>query len=78
MLTIDDDFSSCSAGNCWFLVPIFAPFLGTIIGVMVYQMMVGFHMEGDARDKREAEQQNERVRLTSITTNDHNKEKEES
>ncbi|KAG7264321.1 hypothetical protein CRUP_009943, partial [Coryphaenoides rupestris] len=64
--------------NCWFLVPIFAPFLGTIIGVVVYQMMVGFHMEGEFRDKREAEEQNERVRLTSITANDHNKEKEVS
>ncbi|XP_056157900.1 aquaporin-3a [Lampris incognitus] len=60
--------------QCWFLVPIFAPFLGTIIGVMVYQLMVGFHVEGEARDKENQQQENERVRLTNITTNDNLKE----
>ncbi|CAL8329798.1 unnamed protein product [Arctogadus glacialis] len=67
-----------TARNCWFLVPIFAPFLGSIIGVVVYQMMVGYHVEGEVRDRREAQQQNERERLNSISTNDHNKEKEVS
>ncbi|KAM4617023.1 aquaporin-3a [Polymixia lowei] len=60
--------------NCWFLVPIFAPFLGTIIGVIVYQLLVGFHVEGEARDKELAQQEHERVRLTNITTNDVSKE----
>ncbi|KAJ3604598.1 hypothetical protein NHX12_029338 [Muraenolepis orangiensis] len=67
--------------NCWFLVPIFAPFLGTIIGVIVYQMMVGFHIEGNVRDQQELDERNERVHLTNVTTNDHNsdnKEKESS
>ncbi|XP_053466218.1 aquaporin-3a [Ictalurus furcatus] len=40
--------------NYWFLVPIFAPFLGTIIGVILYQLMVGWHTEGDTRDKQKA------------------------
>lgn len=45
-------FLSNRYGSYWFLVPIFAPFLGTIIGVIVYQLMVGWHTEGEARDKR--------------------------
>ncbi|KAL6465521.1 hypothetical protein MHYP_G00256540 [Metynnis hypsauchen] len=45
-------------GNCWFLVPIFAPFLGSIVGVIVYQLMVGWHVEGEARDKKKATEDN--------------------
>lgn len=52
-------------------MPIFAPFLGTIIGVMIYQLMVGFHVEGDVRDKKEEEQEN--VHLTNVTTNENTK-----
>ncbi|KAF7651431.1 hypothetical protein LDENG_00111280 [Lucifuga dentata] len=63
-----------TARNCWFLVPIFAPFLGTIIGVAIYQLMVGFHVEGEVRDPMSREQENERVRLTNVTTNDNPKE----
>ncbi|XP_054629142.1 aquaporin-3a isoform X2 [Dunckerocampus dactyliophorus] len=58
--------------NGWFLVPVFAPFLGTIIGVIIYQMMVGFHEEGEVRDQRAAEE--ESVRLTNVGTNDKSKE----
>lgn len=47
-------FLSNSHKNYWFLVPIFAPFLGTIIGVILYQLMVGWHTEGDTRDKQKA------------------------
>ncbi|XP_076016008.1 aquaporin-3a [Genypterus blacodes] len=60
--------------NGWFLVPVFAPFLGTIIGVVIYQLMVGFHVEGEVRDRKEAQQDNERVRLTNVTSNDTPKE----
>uniref|UniRef100_A0A3B4UZQ4 Aquaporin-3 n=1 Tax=Seriola dumerili TaxID=41447 RepID=A0A3B4UZQ4_SERDU len=49
--------------NGWFLVPIFAPFLGTFIGVIIYQLMVGFHVEGEIRDKKTLEEEN--VRLTN-------------
>lgn len=59
--------------NCWFLVPIFAPFIGSIIGVMIYQLMVGFHTEGEARDKKERPGQ-ENVRLTNIASKDNAKE----
>ncbi|XP_062310445.1 aquaporin-3-like [Osmerus eperlanus] len=61
-----------SAHDYWFLVPIFAPFLGTIFGVMVYQFMVGFHQEGEVRDK--ARMSDERVKLTNVSSsNDQSK-----
>uniref|UniRef100_A0A3P8TJ75 Aquaporin-3 n=1 Tax=Amphiprion percula TaxID=161767 RepID=A0A3P8TJ75_AMPPE len=59
--------------NGWFLVPVFAPFLGTIIGVMVYQLMVGFHVEGEVRDQKEGTEQ-ENVRLTNVHSNNDSKE----
>lgn len=58
----------------WFLVPIIAPFIGAVIGVMVYQLMVGFHVEGEARDRKTPKPENERVRLTNVATNDNSKE----
>lgn len=39
-------------------MPIFAPFIGSIIGVLVYQLMVGLHVEGEARDKKKAAEDN--------------------
>ena len=36
----------------WFLVPLFAPFLGAVQGVVVYQLMVGYNMEGEERIQR--------------------------
>ncbi|TSN86106.1 Aquaporin-3 [Bagarius yarrelli] len=54
-----------SMGNYWFLVPIFAPFLGTIIGVILYQLMVGWHTEGEARDKKK-ETEDLNVKLNDI------------
>lgn len=62
-----------TARKGWFLVPIFAPFLGTIIGVMVYQLMVGFHVEGEIRDQKEGTEQ-ENVRLTNVHSNNDSKE----
>lgn len=47
-------------------MPIFAPFIGAIVGVMVYQLMVGFHVEGEARDRRAAIE--ETVKLNDVTT----------
>ncbi|XP_038125784.1 aquaporin-3a [Cyprinodon tularosa] len=54
--------------NGWFLVPLCAPFLGAIIGTMIYQVMVGFHIEGEFRDRQEAKEQEENLQLT-VTTN---------
>ncbi|XP_031165027.1 aquaporin-3-like [Sander lucioperca] len=60
-----------TAGQGWFLVPISAPFIGSIIGTIIYQLMVGFHTEGEARDQKIAI--DESVRLTNVTTNDKTK-----
>ncbi|XP_078106627.1 aquaporin-3-like [Sander vitreus] len=60
-----------TAGQGWFLVPISAPFIGSIIGTLIYQLMVGFHTEGEARDQKVAI--DESVRLTNVTTNDKTK-----
>lgn len=62
-----------TARKGWFLVPIFAPFIGTLIGVMVYQLMVGFHVEGEIRDQKEGTEQ-ENVRLTNVHSNNDSKE----
>uniref|UniRef100_A0A3Q0REZ5 Aquaporin-3 n=1 Tax=Amphilophus citrinellus TaxID=61819 RepID=A0A3Q0REZ5_AMPCI len=62
-----------TARDCWFLVPIFAPFLGALIGVIIYQLMVGFHTEGEARDKTDGTAQ-ENVRLTNVASKDNSKE----
>ena len=61
------------ANAYWFFVPIFAPFIGAVLGVMVYQLMVGYHVEGEAREKKEEEEkeeQDERLKLSSLTTKD--------
>ncbi|KAI7812909.1 aquaporin-3a [Triplophysa rosa] len=58
-----------TAGDCWFLVPIFAPFLGSIIGVIVYQLMVGWHMEGEVRD-RKMRGTDENIKLNDVTSKD--------
>ncbi|KAL0162950.1 hypothetical protein M9458_042346 [Cirrhinus mrigala] len=52
-----------SANSYWSFVPIFAPFIGAMFGVLVYQLMVGYHVEGEARDKRQAEEREEKERL---------------
>ncbi|KAK9522625.1 hypothetical protein VZT92_019075 [Zoarces viviparus] len=54
--------------NGWFLVPVFAPFLGTIVGVIIYQVMVGFHVEGEVRDNEGLKEEN--VQLTDVADND--------
>uniref|UniRef100_A0A673WC65 Aquaporin-3 n=1 Tax=Salmo trutta TaxID=8032 RepID=A0A673WC65_SALTR len=55
----------------WFFVPIFAPFIGAVVGMMVYQLMLGYHVEGKAREKREEEEkeeQEEMLKLSSLST----------
>nr|XP_040051653.1 aquaporin-3-like [Gasterosteus aculeatus aculeatus] len=59
--------------NGWFLVPVCAPFLGTIVGVVIYQLMVGFHVEGEARDFKSKLE--ESVALTDVPKNEKTNEK---
>ncbi|KAK6492342.1 aquaporin-3-like [Huso huso] len=54
-----------TTGPHWWWVPIFAPFLGAFIGVLVYQFMVGFHTEGEAKDSAR-EDNEENVKLSNI------------
>ncbi|KAL6470675.1 hypothetical protein MHYP_G00217940 [Metynnis hypsauchen] len=58
-----------TANDYWFFVPIFAPFFGTVVGVLVYQLMVGFHVEGEARDRGEAvaREEKDRLKLSNVT-----------
>ncbi|XP_051971393.1 aquaporin-3a [Xyrauchen texanus] len=56
-----------TARECWFLVPIFAPFLGSIIGVIVYQLMVGWHTEGEANDKKNKDME-ESLKLNDVSS----------
>ncbi|ROL51400.1 Aquaporin-3 [Anabarilius grahami] len=58
-----------TARECWFLVPIFAPFIGSVIGVLVYQLMVGWHVEGEARDKKNKATE-ESLKLNDIASKD--------
>uniref|UniRef100_A0AAR2IX08 Aquaporin-3 n=1 Tax=Pygocentrus nattereri TaxID=42514 RepID=A0AAR2IX08_PYGNA len=61
--------NSAWANDYWFFVPIFAPFFGTVVGVLVYQLMVGFHVEGEARDRGEAvaREEKDRLKLSNVT-----------
>uniref|UniRef100_A0A8C9V4W2 Aquaporin-3 n=2 Tax=Scleropages formosus TaxID=113540 RepID=A0A8C9V4W2_SCLFO len=56
-----------SAGSYWFFVPIFGPFIGAFFGVVVYQLMVGFHVEQESRQKQQAEE--ERLKLSNVASN---------
>ncbi|KAK2827566.1 hypothetical protein Q7C36_018492 [Tachysurus vachellii] len=54
-----------TVNDYWFFVPIFAPFIGALVGVLVYQLMVGYHLEGEAQEREEAEAHKQKVRLKS-------------
>ncbi|KAG9354324.1 hypothetical protein JZ751_001029 [Albula glossodonta] len=57
-----------TAKSYWFFVPIFAPFLGTVVGVIVYQLMVGFHVEGEVREREQKEEEGRM--LSNVTSKD--------
>lgn len=57
------------ANAYWFFVPVCAPFVGAIVGVIIYQLMIGYHLEGEAREKQKKEEE-ERFKLSSVTAND--------
>ncbi|NP_001159593.1 aquaporin-3b [Danio rerio] len=61
-----------SAESYWSFVPVFAPFIGAVFGVMVYQLMVGCHVKGEERDKREAveREEKERLKLSAVSDKD--------
>uniref|UniRef100_A0A3P8RST5 Aquaporin-3 n=1 Tax=Amphiprion percula TaxID=161767 RepID=A0A3P8RST5_AMPPE len=56
-----------TANTYWFFVPICAPFFGAVVGVLMYQLMIGYHLEGE--EKQEQREEEERFKLSNITTN---------
>ncbi|XP_039615087.1 aquaporin-3b [Polypterus senegalus] len=56
-----------TAGNNWWWVPILAPFFGAFAGVIVYQFMVGFHVEGMSKQKKQSE---ENIKLSNASSKD--------
>ena len=42
---------------------IFAPFIGAVVGMTLYQLMVGYHVEGEAREKGEEEEKDLELKL---------------
>ncbi|XP_034403120.1 aquaporin-3-like [Cyclopterus lumpus] len=58
------------ANTYWFFVPICAPFLGAVVSVLCYQLMIGYHLEGEVKKKQEEEEEEERLKHSSTTTNE--------
>lgn len=52
-----------TAGNYWFWIPIFAPLLGSILGILVYQLMIGIHFEPKEQSSPAGE---ENVKLANV------------
>lgn len=48
-----------SANTYWFFVPICAPFLGAVVGVLMYQLMIGYHLERDVQEKQKMKDEEE-------------------
>ncbi|XP_051268136.1 aquaporin-3-like [Dicentrarchus labrax] len=58
-----------TAHTYWFFVPICAPFLGAVVGVLMYQLMIGYHLEREVQEKLKKEEE-DRFELSNITTNE--------
>ncbi|XP_074546345.1 aquaporin-3-like [Halichoeres trimaculatus] len=57
--------------SCWFLVPLCAPFLGAVVGVLMYQLMMGYHTEGEVQESQKKEEEEEgRFKLCNTETNE--------
>ncbi|XP_059213872.1 aquaporin-3-like [Centropristis striata] len=58
-----------TANTYWFFVPICAPFLGAVVGVLIYQLMIGYHLEGKVQEKQKEEKE-EGLKLSDVTANE--------
>ncbi|KAM3599228.1 uncharacterized protein V6R79_002289 [Siganus canaliculatus] len=47
------------ANTYWFWVPICGPFLGAVVGVLMYQLMIGYHLERKVQEKQKEEETEE-------------------
>lgn len=68
-ITVFIHLFSYRANNYWFFVPICAPFLGAVVGVLMYQLMIGYHLEVEVQ-KKQRETEEERFKLSNVTTNE--------
>ncbi|XP_043934006.1 aquaporin-3-like [Protopterus annectens] len=57
-----------TAGSHWWWVPIISPFIGTVIGTAVYQIMIGIHVELDVPASPSTPE--EAVKLAKIKANE--------
>ncbi|XP_070706203.1 aquaporin-3-like [Pempheris klunzingeri] len=58
-----------TANTYWFVVPLCAPFLGAVLGVLMYQLMIGHHLEGEVQ-KKQKKTEEERFKLSTVTNNE--------
>ncbi|KAM6975798.1 aquaporin-3-like [Tautogolabrus adspersus] len=61
-----------TANTYWFFVPACAPFLGAAVGVLIYQLMIGYHLEGEGEvqeEQKEEEAEEERLKLSNTANN---------
>ncbi|KAI4816214.1 hypothetical protein KUCAC02_008549 [Chaenocephalus aceratus] len=57
-----------TANTYWFFVPLCAPFVGAAVGVLIYQLLIGYHLEGEVQRKQKEEE--ERSKRSNMTTNE--------
>ncbi|XP_077202704.1 aquaporin-7-like [Paroedura picta] len=53
------------AGNCWWWIPIVAPTLGSIVGILVYQILIDFHNRPSLEPGDETEKKN--LEIVTVT-----------
>ncbi|KAG7498187.1 aquaporin-3-like [Solea senegalensis] len=56
------------ANTYWFFVPTCVPFLGAMVGVLMYQLMIGHHLEGEVQEKQKEEE--ERLKLSTVSASE--------
>ncbi|XP_061763383.1 aquaporin-3-like [Nerophis ophidion] len=60
-----------NVNNYWFLIPISGPSVGAAVAVMVYQLMVGYHLSKESSHKMKKKQRDEgsRLKLSDLAAN---------
>ncbi|XP_061912822.1 aquaporin-3-like [Entelurus aequoreus] len=51
-----------TVNNYWFLIPIGGPLVGAVVAVMVYQLVVGYHLSRESSHKMKKKQRDEESR----------------
>lgn len=61
---------SCSAHKYWCFASVLAHFVGAVVGVMVYQLMIGYHLEKGQRGKQKKFREEEGIQLSDVTVSE--------